>query len=540
MDEVGKNLTVLEYENDILVIDCGLSFPDDEMLGIDLVIPDVTYLQRNANNVRGIVLTHGHEDHIGGLPYVLKHVNAPVYGTRLTLGLVSNRLKEHGMLQKTKLMNVNAGQTVKIGCFAVEFIRVNHSIPDATMLCVKTPVGNVMHSGDFKIDSTPISGEMMDLSRIGQIGREGVLCLMCESTNVERQGHTLSEMTVGATFEDIFKTHKKSRILVATFASNLHRMQQVIDAAERHKRKVAVSGRSMINVLGTAIDLGYMRIPKGILVDIDEMNKYNPEQMVIITTGSQGEPMSALVRIALGDHKKINIRDGDCIIISAHPIPGNEKTVSRVINELFKRGADVIYDALADTHVSGHACADEIKMLHALCKPKFVVPVHGEYKHLVNHARLAEQMGTPKKNIFLMQIGQVLALDENTAKFDGTVPSGRVLVDGYGVGDVGNVVLRDRKHLAQDGLVVAAVAVDDTQLIVSGPEILTRGFIYVRESEDLLERSKQMLVKIVEACYARGIKDQGTIKAAIKNDLGDFLYDCTKRRPMVLPVILEV
>ncbi len=541
MDEIGKNLTVFEYGDDILVVDCGLSFPDDEMLGIDLVIPDTTYLTKNADKVKGIVLTHGHEDHIGALPYVLKDVKVPVYGTKLTLGIVSNRLREHGLLNSTKLKAVNVGDTINVGCFKVEFIRSNHSIPDAAFLSIDTPVGVVMFSGDFKIDSTPIMGKMIDLARIGEIAKKGILALMCESTNVEREGYSPSEMSLGAGFEEIFKANKKSRILVATFASNVHRMQQVIDAAERHKRKVVLSGRSIVNVLTAAMDLGYMRIPKGIIIDIDEIARYSPEQLVILTTGSQGEPMSALVRMAMGDHKKISIKQGDCVVISANPIPGNEKTVSRVINELFKRGADVIYDALADIHVSGHACVEEIKFIHSLCNAKYFIPIHGEYRHLVRHAKVAEQMGMNRKNIFIMQLGQILQLDSNSAKLEGSVPAGKVLVDGYGVGDVGNIVLRDRKHLAQDGLIVivCAMSSSDGQL-VSGPDVISRGFVYVRESEDLIEKSKQNVRKTVETCRAKKISDWNTIKSQIKNELGDLLYEKTKRRPMILPVIMEV
>ncbi len=541
LDEIGKNLTVFEYNNDIIIVDCGLAFPDDEMLGIDLVIPDMSYLIKNADKVKGIFLTHGHEDHIGGLPFLLKELRVPVFGSRLTLGLVSNRLKEHGLLSISTLRNVSAGDTITVGCFKVEYINANHSIPDAAILAIETPVGIIVHTGDFKIDPTPIEGQMIDLARIGEIGKKGVLALLCESTNVEREGYTMSEQTVGDSFESIFQNNKKSRILIATFASNVHRMQQVINAAERHKRKVAVSGRSIVNVLQTAIDLGYIKIPKGLLIDIDELPRYNPEHSVIITTGSQGEPMSALVRMALGDHKKISIKAGDLVIISANPIPGNERTVSRVINELFKRGANVIYDALADIHVSGHACQEEIKLMHSLVKPKFFIPIHGEYRHLVHHVSLAEAMGTPRKNIFLMQIGQVLCLDANSAKVEGTVPAGRILVDGLGVGDVGNIVLRDRKHLAQDGLIIIVAALSsDSGQIVSGPDVISRGFVYVRESEDLIDKVKAVAKKSIEGSKAKNLNDWNTIKSVIKNEVGDFLYERTKRKPMILPVILEI
>ena len=541
LDEIGKNITVFEYGNDILVLDCGLAFPDDEMLGVDLVIPDVTYLSKNQEKVRGFVLTHGHEDHIGSLPYVLKEVNAPIYGTRLTLGLVSNKLKEHNILSSCKLINVVPGDTISLGVFKVEFIRSNHSIPDAVAIAIHTPVGVIFHTGDFKIDFTPIDGTMMDLARIGQLGNEGVLALMSDSTNVEHPGYTMSESTVGIAFDEIFSNNAKQRIIVATFASNVHRVQQIINAAHNHNRKVAVSGRSMVNVIAVAIELGYIKAPKGIFIELDEINKYAPEKIVLITTGSQGEPMSALTRMAFSDHKKVNLGIGDTVILSASPIPGNEKTVSKVVNELFKHGVEVIYESLADVHVSGHACQQELKIILGLVKPKYFIPVHGEHRHLVHHSALAQKMGVLKKNVFLMGIGQVLELDNEHAKINGVVPSGKILVDGLGVGDVGNIVLRDRKHLAEDGLIVVVVTISkESKDIVAGPDVISRGFVYMRESEDLMEEIRICAKNSLESCREKNLHDWNTLKGRMKTSISEFLYGKTKRRPMVLPVIMEV
>lgn len=541
LDEIGKNMTVFEYGNDILLLDCGLAFPDDEMLGVDLVIPDMTYLAKNKEKLRGIVLTHGHEDHIGALPYALREVSAPIYGTKLTLGLVSNKLKEHNLLNSAKLKNVKPGDTVTIGVFKVEFIRSNHSIPDAVALAIHTPVGVVLHTGDFKIDPTPIEGSMMDLARIGELGKKGVLALMSDSTNVERPGYTMSESTVGVAFDEIFRNNLSQRIVVATFASNVHRVQQIVNAAHQYGRKVAVSGRSMVNVLNTAMELGYIHVPKNVLIDIDEIAKYPPEMLVIITTGSQGETMSALTRMAFSDHKKVVLGPGDTVIISANPIPGNEKTVSRVINELFKRGCDVIYEALADIHVSGHACQEELKLILTLAKPKFFIPVHGEYRHLMRHVKLAQELHIDKKNIFLMNIGKVLELTSDSGRINGVVPSGKILVDGLGVGDVGNIVLRDRKHLAQDGLIVVVVTLHgESKEIISGPDVISRGFVYMRESEDLMEEIKKCAYNALEDCHAKNVSDWNSLKMQVKSQLGEYLYEKTKRKPMILPVIMEV
>jgi ribonuclease J len=541
LNEIGKNLTVFEYGNDIIILDCGLAFPEDEMLGVDLVIPDTSYLFKNKEKIRAIVLTHGHEDHIGALPYVLKDINVPVYGTKLTLGLVENKLKEHGLLSSVKLQTIKAGDEVYLGAFKVEFIRSTHSIADAVAIALHTPIGIVVHTGDFKVDYTPIEGNnMIDIARFGQLGKMGVLALMADSTNVERPGYTMSERTVGETFEEIFR-YCDQRILVATFASNVHRVQQVINAAVLYGRKVAVCGRSMVNVVNVAIELGYMNVPEGTLIDIDHINRYKNNQVVIITTGSQGEPMSALYRMAFSDHKKVDIVPGDLVIISATPIPGNEKLVSKVINELFKKGADVIYESLADIHVSGHACQEELKLIHSLVKPKFFIPVHGEYRHLKQHANLAERLGLKKKNIFIMDIGQVLELTEDSARITGTVPAGKVLVDGLGVGDVGNIVLRDRQHLAQDGLIVVVVTISgENGSVIAGPDVISRGFVYVRESEALMEEVKGIAKTALSKCEEKKIKDWSTIKSTIKGSLSEFLYERTKRKPMILPVIMEI
>ncbi|OQB11825.1 MAG: Ribonuclease J 1 [Firmicutes bacterium ADurb.Bin193] len=541
LDEIGKNLTVFEYGDDIMVVDCGLAFPDDEMLGVDLVIPDITYLVKNMAKVRGIVITHGHEDHIGALPYVLRELDCPVYGTRFTLGLVAGKLKEHGLASKAKLKPVSHGDTIRLGEFKVEFIRSNHSIPDVSCLAIFTPVGTVFHTGDFKIDPTPIDGSMIDLARIGEIGKQGVLVLMSDSTNAERPGYTMSESNVSIAFEEIFRANSHQRIIVATFASNVHRVQQIINCAHTYGRKVAVSGRSMLNIISIAIELGYMKVPKGLMIDIDETTKYPPEKLVIITTGSQGETMSALTRMAFSDHKKISLGAGDTVLISATPIPGNEKSVFRVINELFKLGCEVIYESLAEIHVSGHACKEELKVIMGLVKPKYFVPAHGEYRHLMRHASIAGRMGVNKKNVFIMSNGQVLEVNEDGAKINGSVPAGKVLVDGLGVGDVGNIVLRDRKHLAEDGIILVVVAISsDSREITSGPDVISRGFVYMRESEDLIEEIKSCTKRTLEDCRQKNMKDWNTLKANVKNDLSEFLYEKTKRKPMILPVIMEV
>jgi ribonuclease J len=540
LSEIGKNITVFEYGNDIIVLDCGMAFPEDEMLGVDLVIPDITYLIKNKDKVRAIVLTHGHEDHIGALPYALRDINVPIYGTKLTLGLVESKLKEHGLLSQTKLSVVKAGDEINLGVFKVEFIRSTHSIADAVAIAIHTPVGVVVHTGDFKIDYTPIQGEMIDIARFGQLGKTGVLLMMADSTNVERPGYTMSEKTVGETFDGIFR-YCEQRILVATFASNVHRIQQVINSAVKYGRKVALCGRSMINVTNVAMELGYMDIPEGTLIDIDNVDKYKSNQVVIITTGSQGEPMSALSRMAFSDHRKIDIVPGDLVILSATPIPGNEKLVSKVINELFKKGAEVIYESLAEVHVSGHACQEELKLVHSLIKPKFFMPVHGEYRHLKQHAKFAEQLGMPKQNTFIMEIGKVLELTSNSARLAGTVPAGEVLVDGLGVGDVGNIVLRDRKHLAEDGLIVVVVTISgENGAVIAGPDIISRGFVYVRESEELMEEVKNVVKEALAKCESKKITDWATIKVNIKNNMREFLYGKTKRKPMILPIIMEI
>ncbi len=541
LDEIGKNMTAFEYANEIILVDCGMAFPDEEMLGIDLVINDITYLEKNKNKLKGIFLTHGHEDHIGGLPYFLKEINVPVYGTRLTIALVEHKLKEHNLLSSVKVVNVRAGMTIDIGnYFSVEFIRTNHSIADSAALAITTPLGVVIHMGDFKIDSTPIVGEMIDLTRLGELGNKGVLALLSDSTNVERPGYAMSERSVGEKFESIFKNCKK-RIIVATFASNVHRVQQIINAAVANGRKVAVSGRSMENIVEISIMLGYMKVPQGVLINLDNINKYNPEQVVIITTGSQGEPMSALTRMAFSDHRKVEITKNDLIIISATPIPGNEKTVSTVINELFKIGAEVIYKSLAEVHVSGHACKEELKMILALIKPKFFIPVHGEHRHLELHKRLSEEMGMNGKNVFILSNGSVLEMDENKATVTGTVQSGQILVDGLGVGDVGNIVLRDRKLLAQDGIIiiVATVSMEKGQL-VSGPDVISRGFVYVREAEDIIESVREIAKESIIRANKSKNNDWSSTKALVKNNVAKYIYEKTNRSPMILPILMDV
>lgn len=541
LDEIGKNLTAFEYSNEIIIVDCGMAFPDDDMPGVDMVINDITYLVKNRQKIKGIFLTHGHEDHIGGLPYFLKEINVPVYGTKLTLGLVEHKLKEHNLLASVKLVRVRHGQEVAAGkFFAVEFITTNHSIADSVALAIKTPAGTVVHMGDFKIDSTPIVGDVIDLARLGELGKEGVLALMSDSTNVERPGYAMSEKTVGRKFENIFQNCDK-RIIVATFASNVHRVQQIIDAAAKNRRKVAISGRSMENIVEISILLGYMKVPEGVLITLDNIKKYRPNEVVIITTGSQGEPMSALTRMAFSDHRKVEVTKDDLIIISASPIPGNEKAVSNVINELFKIGAEVIYKSLMDVHVSGHACQEELKLIMSLVKPKYFIPVHGEHRHLVLHKRLAEEMGIPGQNSFVLSNGSVLELDSEGAKITGNVQAGQVLVDGLGVGDVGNIVLRDRKHLAQDGLIIIVTTIDNEKReIASKPDVISRGFVYVREAEQLIEGIKQVSTEAVETSLSRHNVDWSMMKNNIKSSVAKYIYDRTKRNPMILPIIEEV
>lgn len=540
LEEVGKNITLIEYNQDIIVIDCGIGFPEDEMLGIDLVIPDITYLTKNIDKVRAIVLTHGHEDHIGALPYILRDLNVPIYGTKLTLGLLDNKLKEHNLSSKTECHCVKAGDTIKLGDFKVEFICTTHSIADSVALAIHTPIGTIVHSGDFKIDYTPIQGETIDLQRFAELGKDGVLLFMCDSTNVERKGYSMSERSVGVVLDELFN-ECKNRILVASFASNIHRIQQVINSSEKYKRKVTVIGRSMVNAVKTAAELGYLTIPQNIMIDITEIKNYSDEQLVIITTGSQGEPMAALSKIALSEHKQVEIKPGDRVIISASSIPGNEKTISKVINELFKKGADVIYEGLMDVHVSGHAKQEEIKLMHALIKPKYFMPVHGEFRHLKQHAELAISMGMKKDNIFVMGIGDILEISKDSAKINGTVPAGRVLVDGLGIGDVGNIVLRDRKHLSQDGLIVVVVTMEkESGTSIAGPDIISRGFVYVRESEDLIEEAKRIVREALNKCEQKKITEWSYMKSLIKDTLKDYLWQKTKRSPMILPIIMEV
>ena len=540
LEEIGNNMTIFEYEDEIVIVDCGLEFPTDDMLGVDLVIPDVTYLERNKEKIKGLVITHGHEDHIGAIPYILKQINIPIYATKLTIGLIKNKLEEHKLLRSTKLYEIEAGRTIKLGKISVEFIRSCHSIPDAVMLAINTPVGTVIHTGDFKIDYTPINSEMTDLNRIAEIGSKGVLALLSDSTNSERKGYTMSESTVGKEFDKLFVNCKK-RIVVATFASNVHRVQQIVNASVANGRKIAVCGRSMINMIETARALGYMDVPENVFIDIDMIKNYTDEQLVIITTGSQGEAMSALTRMAAGEHKKIEITPNDLIIISANPIPGNEKSVSKVIDDLMQIGADVVYNALADIHVSGHACQEEQKLILALTKPKYFIPVHGEYRQLMAHAETAIKMGVAPENIFMNTNGRIIELNENEAKQTGSVPCGKVLVDGYGVGDVGNVVLRDRQHLSQDGLIVIVMTMDSsTGEIVAGPDVISRGFVYVKESENLMDEVKKYIREEVEILENKGVRDWATIKSTLKDHIRDYIFQRTKRNPMILPIIMSL
>lgn len=540
LNEIGKNITVFEYENDIIVLDCGIAFPDDEMLGIDVVLPDFSYLIKNADKIRGVILTHGHEDHIGALPYLLKSINVPIYGTKLTLGLVENKLAEHRLLGSARLNIVNPGGIIKLGCMSVEFIHVNHSIPDAVGFAIRTPVGTVVHTGDFKIDYTPIQGGMIDLARFAQLGSEGVLALMADSTNAERPGYTASERNVGESFEPLFQRAEGRRVIIATFASNIHRIQQIIDVAVKFGRKVAVSGRSMVSVVETAINLGYLSVPENILVDIDSTGRLRADEMVIVTTGSQGEPMSALSRMASGDHRQVSVSSEDFIIISATPIPGNEKLVGRVINDLMKLGAEVIYEKMYEVHVSGHACKSELQLMLGLVKPKYYIPVHGEYKHLCKNALIGESMGIPKSNIVISDLGKVIETNGETMQFKETVQAGKVLVDGLGVGDVGSIVLRDRKHLAEDGLIIVAAAISSsTGKLVSGPDIISRGFVYVRESEELMEKAREISKTALESCLKGGSIDWPQLKTTVKDSLASFVFQKTKRHPMILPIIIN-
>ncbi len=539
--EVGKNITVFEYENEIIVVDCGLSFPEDDMLGIDLVIPDITYLQRNVDKIKGLIITHGHEDHIGSVPYLLKQINIPVYAPKLAMGLIKNKLEEHKILRSSTLIEITQGQTISFGKnFKVEFIRSTHSIPDSVMLAITTPVGTVLHTGDFKVDYTPIDGKIMDLGRIAELGNQGILALMSDSTNAERKGFTMSESSIGPVFDDLFEGCTK-RIVVATFASNVHRVQQIVNSAVKYRRKIAICGRSMINMIMTAKDLGYIDCPDDLFIDIDMMSTYNDEQLVIITTGSQGETMSALTRMAAGEHRKVKITPNDLVIISANPIPGNEKLVSKVIDSLMQIGAEVVYSALADVHVSGHACQEEQKLILALAKPKYFIPVHGEYRQLVSHGETAQMMGVQSKNILFMENGKVLEISQEEAKFNGMVPNGKVLVDGLGVGDVGNIVLRDRQHLSQDGLIVIVITMDSsTGEVVAGPDVISRGFVYVRESENLMDDVKNVVRHEIRSCEEQGIRDWSTIKSTVRDNLRDYIFTKTKRNPMIIPIIMEV
>ena len=538
LEQIGMNITAFEYEDSIIVVDCGLAFPADDMLGIDLVIPDITYLKDNADKVKGFVITHGHEDHIGALPYVLKEINVPVYATRLTMGIIENKLKEHNLIKGTKRKVVKFGQSINMGQFRVEYIKTNHSIVDAAALAIYSPAGTVVHTGDFKVDYTPVFGDAIDLTRFAEIGKKGVLALMCDSTNAERPGFTPSERTVGRTFDTLFEEHKNTRIFVATFASNVDRVQQIINTAYKFGRKVVVEGRSMVNIIETAINLGCISIPENTLIEIDQLKNYPDEQQVIITTGSQGESMAALSRMAGNMHKKITIGHGDTVIFSSSPIPGNEKAVTKIINELLRKGADVIFQ---DTHVSGHACQEEIKLIYSLVKPKYAVPIHGEYKHRKAQAKIADELGIPKDHIFMIQSGDVLEMDEENAQIAGKVPVGAILVDGLGVGDVGNVVLRDRQHLAEDGILIVVLALDSySDQLVSGPDIVSRGFVYVKESDELLDEARLLVNDAVQGCLDKGKTDWGRLKSTIKDVLSEFVWKKTKRRPMILPIIMEV
>lgn len=538
LEEIGMNMTAFEYNDGIIVVDCGLSFPSDDMLGIDCVIPDITFLKENIKNVKGFVITHGHEDHIGALPYVLKEINVPVYATKLTMGIIEGKLKEHELLKAVKRKVVKFGQSIHLGDFRIEFIRTNHSIADAAALAIHTPEGIIVHTGDFKVDYTPVFGDAINLARFSELGKKGVLALMCDSTNALRPGFTPSERTVGKTFDHIFSEHTDGRIIIATFASNVDRVQQIINTACKYKRKVIVEGRSMVNIISVAREMGYLKIPENTLISIEEMDSYTDNQLVLITTGSQGESMAALSRMAASLHRKVHIKPSDTIVFSSTPIPGNEKAVTKVINELYQQGAEVIFQ---DTHVSGHACQEEIKLMYALVKPKYSIPVHGEYQHLKEHGRLAENMGIPKENIFIMESGDVLALNKESAKVEGKVPAGSVLVDGLGVGDVGNIVLRDRQNLAENGIIIVVLTLEKyTNQILAGPDIVTRGFVYVRESENLIENAKEVVTEALLDCLESKNVDWGKIKMVVKDSLGEYLWKTMKRSPMILPIIMEV
>ena len=537
LEQIGMNITAFEYEDSIIVVDCGLAFPEDDMLGIDLVIPDITYLKNNADRVKGFVITHGHEDHIGALPYVLKQLNVPVYGTKLTIGLIDNKLEEHNLTRSVKRKVIRHGQSINLGAFRIEFIKTNHSIADASALAIFSPAGIVIHTGDFKVDYTPVFGDAIDLQRFGELGKKGVLALMCDSTNAERPGFTMSERTVGKTFDNIFAEHKNTRIIIATFASNVDRVQQIINSAYKYGRKVVIEGRSMVNVITTAAELGYLDIPENTLIDIETMKNYPDEQMVLVTTGSQGESMAALSRMAANMHRKVQVKSGDTVILSSNPIPGNEKAVSKIINELTMMGANVIFQ---DVHVSGHACQEEIKLIYSLVHPKYAIPVHGEYRHMKAQADIAAALGIPKDNIFILHSGDVLELDEKKAEISGHVPCGSILVDGLGVGDVGNIVLRDRQHLAEDGILIVVLTLERfSNQLLSGPDIVSRGFVYVRESEGLMEEARHVVEDAITDCMDRHVSDWGKIKNVIKDSLSDFLWKRTKRSPMILPIIME-
>ena len=538
LEAIGMNITAYEFEDSIIVVDCGLAFPDDEMLGIDLVIPDITYLKENADKVKGLVITHGHEDHIGAIPYILREINMPIYATKLTMGLIENKLKEHNLMKTTRRKVVRHGQSINLGCFRIEFIKVNHSIADSAALAIYSPAGIIVHTGDFKIDYTPLFGQTMDLSRFAEIGKKGVLALLSDSTNAERPGYTMSEKVVARKFDSLFSEHSKRRIIIATFASNVDRVHQIILTAHKYKRKVVVEGRSMVNVINTAVELGYMEIPENTLIDVEQMKNYTDEQLVLITTGSQGETMAALSRMAASVHKKISIQPNDVIIFSSNPIPGNEKAVSKIINELYMKGAEVIFQ---DTHVSGHACQEELKLLYALTKPKYAVPLHGEYRHRKTNAGLAMEMGVPKENVFMLSSGDVLELSGEYGRKAGRVPAQGVFVDGLGVGDVGNIVLRDRQHLSQNGLLIIVVTLEKfSNQLVAGPDIVSRGFVYVRESETLMEDARQVVKEALIECLSKNVTDWGKIKNTIKDSLGEFLWKRTNRNPMILPIITEV
>ena len=538
LEQIGMNITAFEYEDSIIVVDCGLAFPEDDMLGIDLVIPDITYLKNNADRVKGFVITHGHEDHIGALPYVLKQLNVPVYGTKLTIGLIDNKLEEHNLTRSVKRKVIRHGQSINLGAFRIEFIKTNHSIADASALAIFSPAGIVIHTGDFKVDYTPVFGDAIDLQRFGELGKKGVLALMCDSTNAERPGFTMSERTVGKTFDNIFAEHKNTRIIIATFASNVDRVQQILNSAYKYGRKVVIEGRSMVNVITTAAELGYLDIPENTLIDIETMKNYPDEQMVLVTTGSQGESMAALSRMAANMHRKVQVKSGDTVILSSNPIPGNEKAVSKIINELTMMGANVIFQ---DVHVSGHACQEEIKLIYSLVHPKYAIPVHGEYRHMKAQADIAAALGIPKDNIFILHSGDVLELDEKKAEISGHVPCGSILVDGLGVGDVGNIVLRDRQHLAEDGILIVVLTLERfSNQLLSGPDIVSRGFVYVRESEGLMEEARHVVEDAITDCMDKHVSDWGKIKNVIKDSLSDFLWKRTKRSPMILPIIMEV